>query len=268
MVDITTGELQITNLTRVEEVHLRKSHRICKARKWDSFACILAGRVDYHMESGNSFTLSAGDVQYLPRHCAYTMDIYPEGLHYIVCDFSSITEGERKELWFSARNRQIYEKLFRELNVCFSAEIPERMPLSLAVLLQIYAQIVRDYHPGYISGMAKKRLSGMQTYILRNLTDKELSVRQLAKNAKMSEVHFRRLFHDIYGTSPTKYITATRVTKAKSLMGLSEMRLEDIAAQTGFSSVAYFCTVFKETTGLTPSQYRRQMDLTIGEKEM
>ena len=63
----------------------------------------------------------------------------------------------------------------------------------------------------------------------------------------------------MYGISPTKYITAARVKKAKSLLGLPEMGLEDVAQQAGFGSVAYLCTVFKAATGLTPSQYRKEV---------
>lgn len=258
MLDITNGELQISNLSRVEEVRLQQSHRVCKRRAYDSFVLLLSGKVDYHMGDGRSFTYTAGDVHYLPLHCGYTMDIHPEGLHYIVCDFVCPAQETRQDFGFSAKNPQIYEKLFRELALRFSAQGPERMALSLSVLFQIYGQIVRDHHPSYISGAAKKKIASVQTFLLQNLADRSLSVKQLAERAHMSEVHFRRLFHDMYGISPVKYLLAARVDRAKSLMGLSEMRLEDIAAQTGFSSTSHLCTAFKAATGLTPGQYRRR----------
>lgn len=259
MHDITDGKLQIANLTRVEEVHLPQSHRVCRVRAWDSFAYILSGKVDYHMCDGCSFTLEAGDIHYLPLGCSYTMDIYPEGVHYIVCDFACFLQEKRKDFWFSAKNPQIYEKLFRELALQFSAESYVRMASSMAVLFQIYAQIIKDHHPSYVPGSAKMKIQKAQVYIQQNLTDRSLSVKELAKHAQMSQVHFRRLFHDLVGVSPVKYILAARVTKAKSLLGLSEMRLEDIAEQTGFSSTAHLCTAFKTATGLTPSQYRKSI---------
>lgn len=257
MHNITDGQLQITNLARVEEVRLTQSHRICKKRAWDSFCYVLGGKVDYHMADGSHFTLQAGDVQYLPLYCSYTMDIHPEEFHYIVCDFDCPVEEPRRDLWFSAQNPQIYEKLFRELALCFSGESYDRMASSMAVLFQIYAQIVRDHHPGYLSGSAKKKIVKAQTYIQQNLADRNLSVQQLAATAQMSQVHFRRLFHDLCGMSPVKYLVNARVEKAKSLLGLSEMRLEDVAAQTGFSSTAHLCAAFKNVTGQTPGQYRK-----------
>ncbi|MGM7628888.1 AraC family transcriptional regulator [Serratia marcescens] len=33
-------------------------------------------------------------------------------------------------------------------------------------------------------------------------------------------------------------------------------RLEEVANRCGFTDVNYFCRVFKQKTGLTPSQYR------------
>lgn len=259
MHDITDGKLQITNLARAEEVRLPQSHRICRRRAWDSFCFILDGKVDYHMRDGSSFTLQAGDVQFLPLDCSYTMDIHPEGFHYIVCDFACPIAEQRKDFWFSAQNPQIYEKLFRELALQFSAESYARMASSMAALFQIYAQIVKDHHPGYLSGSAKKKIVKAQAYIQQNLADRNLSVQQLAEQAQMSQVHFRRLFHELFGMSPVKYLLNARVEKAKSLLGLSEMRLEDVAGQTGFSSTAHLCAAFKNVTGQTPGQYRKSV---------
>ena len=61
MHDVIDGQLQITNLARVEEVRLPQSHRVCKRRAWDSFCYVLDGKVDYHMNGGSSFTLQNGE---------------------------------------------------------------------------------------------------------------------------------------------------------------------------------------------------------------
>lgn len=259
MKNITDGHLQIANLVRVAEVRLSQIRCSEKRRPVDSFAFLLSGRMEYSMNDGRTYMLSAGDVHYLPLHCGYTLSVPAEGAHYIVCDYVCTCPGPRQGMHYRAKNPQIYEKLFRELNQRFTSAGPERMPASMSVLFQIYAQLVRDHQPSYISGSAKQKILDVQAYILQNLASDELTVEQLAQKAAMSQVHFRRLFHTQFGVSPAKYITAARVTKAKSLLGLSEMQLEDVAAQTGFASVSYFCSVFKTATGLTPSQYRSQM---------
>ena len=258
MINITDGTLQIVNITRVEEVRLRQCHLVDKKRIRDSFVHVLGGKADYHMADGRTLTFQKGDVYYLPLHCSYTMDVHPEGFHYIVCNFQCLQEGERQQFYYSAQNPQSYEKLFRELALRFPGDGPERMAECMAALYRIYARIVRHYHPTYVSGEARQKIQKAHDYILQNLADRSLSVSQLAKEAKMSQVHFRRLFHAMYNTSPTRYISAARVSKAKALLEMSEMRLEDVAEQAGFGTVAYLCTVFKSATGLTPSQYRKE----------
>jgi AraC family transcriptional regulator len=56
--------------------------------------------------------------------------------------------------------------------------------------------------------------------------------------------------------SPSAYIMGERVNHAKELMALSELRLEDVASQSGFSSLAHMCKVFKTVVGVTPGIYR------------
>ena len=258
MYDITDGTLQIVNINRVEEVRLRQCHLVDKKRTRDSFVYVLEGKVDYHMMDGREFTFQKGDVYYLPLHCSYTMDVYPEGFHYIVCNFQCLQAETRQQFSYRAQNPQSYEKLFRELAVRFSREGPEKMAESMGVLYSIYARIIKHYHPVYVSGAAKQKIQKAHDRILQNPADRLLSVSALAQEAKMSQVHFRRLFHAMYNTSPAKFIAAARVAKAKSLLEISEMRLEDVAEQAGFASVAYLCSVFKATTGLTPSQYRNE----------
>lgn len=72
----------------------------------------------------------------------------------------------------------------------------------------------------------------------------------------MSEVHFRRLFYQIYHTSPMKFIISLRVNKAKELLTNTQMKIQDISETCGFNNPYYFSKVFRQAVGLTPSQYR------------
>ena len=76
--------------------------------------------------------------------------------------------------------------------------------------------------------------------------------------AVMSNVYFRSLFKAQYHLSPSQYIISVRLKNAKSLMKYSFLTLEECALQSGFSSLQYFCRVFKKYTGMTPSEYRKQ----------
>lgn len=76
-------------------------------------------------------------------------------------------------------------------------------------------------------------------------------------DAGMSEVYFRKLFKQLYHLTPGQYLTAVRVKRTRELLAYPYLTLEECAKQCGFSTVQYFCRVFKEHTGQTPAKYRK-----------
>ena len=76
-------------------------------------------------------------------------------------------------------------------------------------------------------------------------------------DAGMSEVYFRKLFKQLYHLTPGQYLTAVRVKRTRELPAYPYLTLEECAKQCGFSTVQYFCRVFKEHTGQTPAKYKK-----------
>ena len=94
---------------------------------------------------------------------------------------------------------------------------------------------------------------------MQELTDPELNVTRLAAKSEMSEVYLRKLFHMRYGCSPKQYIALSRLQYAKELMTIPTLTLEEIALQSGFSSLSYFCRTFKEQYGESPGEIRKEL---------
>lgn len=70
-------------------------------------------------------------------------------------------------------------------------------------------------------------------------------------------VYVMRVFRRHYGMSVTDYVRKLRVEYARKYLACDGMSLVDVGLSAGFSSQAYFSTVFKRETGITPGQYRR-----------
>lgn len=79
-----------------------------------------------------------------------------------------------------------------------------------------------------------------------------------ANAAGLSESHFRRWFQKEVGFNPADYIMYRRVEIAKERLRNSEDSVTKVAMALGFSTSAYFTSVFRKRTGLTPTQYRRE----------
>ena len=52
-----------------------------------------------------------------------------------------------------------------------------------------------------------------------------------------------------------------RMEKAKRMLSSNDLPIGDIAMQCGFEDAGYFGRVFKQTFGMTPSQYRKKPHL-------
>lgn len=86
--------------------------------------------------------------------------------------------------------------------------------------------------------------------------DEGLTISDIAKNINISKSVLYRQFNTVLGCTPIKYITEKRIEAAKKLLASTDLTVEEIAAKTGYSSVAYFCKSFKKYSGTTPTSYR------------
>ena len=85
----------------------------------------------------------------------------------------------------------------------------------------------------------------------------ELSISEVAKRSFVSEVYFRRLFKEEYGTSPQKYIAKLRIQNALALISSGYYSLGEVALLSGFGDYKYFSVEFKKAVGVSPSTYAK-----------
>lgn len=83
-----------------------------------------------------------------------------------------------------------------------------------------------------------------------------LRASQVAAATGFSADHVARKFKQETGRSIRDYIREAKVSEAKSLLKYSELSLAEISELLSFSSQSFFTVVFKETTGMTPGQFR------------
>jgi len=84
------------------------------------------------------------------------------------------------------------------------------------------------------------------------------SVEDLARETGMSRSQFHRTFREVIGESPRAFLTYCRLERAKRLLSESAMNITEIAAATGYADVYFFSRHFKRHTGMAPSAFREQ----------
>lgn len=102
-----------------------------------------------------------------------------------------------------------------------------------------------------------RRFKRVFAYIEQHL-DCELSVEKLSEVACFSRFHFHRQFSQYCGVSVSRYITLMRLKRASyRLVQQSPEKIIDIALDAGFENPESFSRAFKNTFGLTPSEFRK-----------
>ena len=95
-------------------------------------------------------------------------------------------------------------------------------------------------------------------YIESNYQSPGLSNAELAKECNISEVYFRKIFTETYKTTPKQFIVDIRINKAKQLLSDGFLKVGTVAELCGFSNQYHFCRLFKEKTGVTPTEYMKR----------
>ncbi len=105
------------------------------------------------------------------------------------------------------------------------------------------------------------RISNIVRYMDDNLTE-PLDLDTLAERCNLSVSRFKHSFKEETGIPPSEYVNRKKVEKAQKLMKEHIRSVADVAYQLGFSSPAYFSTVFKQYLGYSPSDYLKRLKAT------
>lgn len=94
-------------------------------------------------------------------------------------------------------------------------------------------------------------------YIEKNY-GREIKLEDIAQIATMSSSYFCHIFKLIKGKTFIEYLNQLRISKAMELMKSSNKNITEICFSVGYNNVGHFNRMFKNITGNTPSEYRKQ----------
>ncbi len=94
--------------------------------------------------------------------------------------------------------------------------------------------------------------------------DRPLNMATVSNHVSLNYSYFSEAFKAYTGESFVVYLKKLRIERAKELLGQSGLRLGEISEQIGFESSRHFSRVFRELEGITPQEYRAQLELRSG----
>ncbi len=98
----------------------------------------------------------------------------------------------------------------------------------------------------------EKSLKIMQNNVTNNLTLKDITFK-----LSLTDSYFIRLFKRKMGITPMKYFTRLKIEAATYMLTNTDMTINLIADKLKFYSEFHFSKIFKQYTGLAPTNYRK-----------
>lgn len=84
-----------------------------------------------------------------------------------------------------------------------------------------------------------------------------INVEEMIKKSRLSEVQFRKIFKQMYRTTPKEWLLRKSLNKAKTLLATKEFNVTEVCFECGFHSISWFIKSFKNEFGITPKKYQQ-----------
>ena len=155
-----------------------------------------------------------------------------------------------------------YQNLFRtminELQMCKAnyAEMLEMYLRQIFIMLQRYfLNTLKTDNAHVVEEIDKATLYFNEHY------SEDISIDEYAQNNHVSVSWFIRNFRQCTGSTPMQYILSKRIYNAEVLLHDSSYNVTEIAQIVGYDNPLYFSRIFKKAKGLSPSEYRKSINL-------
>ena len=169
-------------------------------------------------------------------------------------DFSNTIPRGHLMMHFSGRERSQLESLMDCVDDAMNHKVPGSELIVRSCINIILTMVFRKMDlpmkdPNTLN-------NELLEYIRSNCTS-PLSLESIATKAGYNPSYFSRLFKQYTGSTFSDYLVSCRIQVAAKLLEDTQMRVEDIISEVGYSNRTKFFKDFTEKQGMSPLQYRK-----------
>ncbi|MBL8029221.1 MAG: helix-turn-helix domain-containing protein [Fibrobacteres bacterium] len=158
-------------------------------------------------------------------------------------------------------SREQMEEFCNKLNLAFHDKNQKYriqecsiIALKLFLLLKPLQDTFKVSNEGRDNRKGKDKIKDILDYISLHYKDK-LTVGALAKKTGLHPSRFSRLFKEVTGVYPQRYIMERKVMKSKDFLLVHRESLTSTAAELGFHDYSHFYKTFKRISGISPDDF-------------
>lgn len=159
---------------------------------------------------------------------------------------------------FNMGRSRTYEDTSAKMEREYTMNKPFGDSFCTAYLHELLSIIARKFalRHSNVSYVSERRIDTACREIFANLASPP-SAGELASACCLSESRFTHLFREATGRSLKEFIASMRIDRAKSLLTSTDMSVREIAEMIGYDDQSYFSRIFRQSIGISPTDYRK-----------
>ena len=238
---------------------------------------LTVGEDDYQF-SGNQFSV-------IPQNCPHTTisdpgtssrweylfvdveeilrELYPSGINDKRVK-GIISKINSKGLFLDARDYPVLAGKIRNMLDIIRGRKEFYLEEAKGVLISFLAEVARKNNGDNYADASQPAQDGKNNLLVSDALDyigehymETIRIEELAGHCHISETHFRRLFSSCINMGPLEYINLVRIQNACEMLRKTDALVSDIAFRCGFSTLSTFNRNFKQVTGCSPYEWRK-----------
>lgn len=235
-------------------------------RKSYGFVYVISGNAEYLCDHQH-YTARENSVIFLPPNSRYTVETRTDQpfRHYTI-NFRITPEKEKngilyeyllsdKLLDITPENPGLYEAIFTKLLSIWNSKKSGFHLKAKSHLYELANEFFSEFMSSQINRSDYEKVIAAKKFIDHNY-NATITNSMLANICGISETHMRRLFSEVFKTSPIGYQIDLRIMKAKDLLLTGMYTVGETSELCGFSDQNYFTRVFKSRVGVSPLKYK------------
>ena len=262
---------QVVNRIRPEPFHTHNCVEIMYIRS-GSACCRVNDRL-YPVTRGDIYAFAPGDIhafsisgQLTFDNLLFSLELFTEAEiaqlqeYKIFKHWSTAGDYPEKKLSLAISDVIEIDHAFDELgSEIQAAPLPDTILLKSLLVRLLYT----IFRKGSVTGQRIEPSKALQLSRLfdfvANHYSEELTLGKLAAAAKVSPNYLNEFLHRTIGQGAIEYLLRYRVEKVCSDLEYSVKSIAEIAAASGFYDSSHLIRIFRQYTGMTPGQYRKQI---------
>ena len=156
----------------------------------------------------------------------------------------------------SLEYKRIFTQMIQELKLC-KEDYEELLVYYLKHLLIMIHRLINVKPKGKNHALMEEMNFALRFF--HENYNKPICIEEYAATHHMSVSWFIRNFKEYTQLTPTQYLLSLRISNAQTLLESTNYNVTEIGEIVGYDNPLYFSRIFKKQSGMSPSDFRKQL---------